>query len=591
MFLGLVVLGIVGLVGWKQGWFTPTIKAAEVIAVNDLPPLSYDKNANAPNRPLPDTNQLSEVGAPFVLRAGIMGWNAQSGVAYANGGVYTTKGSLMEEKGVRLQLICQNNCNKQGEELFAFIQDYAAGNKLSSKGYHMIAWMGDGVPSYLPGLNERIKKQFGPEYQIKVFSGFGASFGEDKAIYKNGAFKNDPQKLRGSFWCGVIRDGDWNILMKYAHLNNIPVNNDLTTFDVDAINWMAAPENDYVKAAQEYVAGRKETRKLISKGKLLGRDTTVALSGCVTWFPGDKIAFEGRGGVTVASTKEYGAQMINSWLACDKWLQDNSAYIEKFIEAGLEGGDQVKSHSSALKFASIIQDKIYQDASMSAKDWEEAFKGIKFTDPNSGLESEIGGSRVFNLADAAEYYGLNNSGVDKYQAVYTTFGDLCKTAYPEELPTYIPYEEAVNLTFLRNVYNRKKATLTTVASRPEFKEGAITNVAAKREISIEFDFGSDRINAKSYHVLEQLAKDLIITEGLRASIEGHTDNVGNPEKNLDLSTRRANAVKQWLLNKYPGAFQGGKIQSSGLGDTQPVADNNTDAGRQKNRRVEIKLGN
>jgi OOP family OmpA-OmpF porin len=182
----LLVLALVGLAwGGKAGFEKwkpkPTVKS-EVIAVNDLPPLAYDKNANAVLHSMPDTTSLSEVPAPFELRAEIMGWNAQAGVAYANGGVHTMKGSIMEEQGVRLNLLCQNNCGKQGEDCFAFAQDYAKGNKNSSKGCHMIAWMGDGVPSYLEDLNDRIKKQIGPDYVLQAFCPFGASFGEDKAI-------------------------------------------------------------------------------------------------------------------------------------------------------------------------------------------------------------------------------------------------------------------------------------------------------------------------------------------------------------------------------------------------------------------------
>lgn len=590
----IAVVIVVVLVAWglKLGYekFVPkaTVKSA-VIQVNDLPPLAYDKSANAPSRPLPDSLTLSEVSAPFEIRAEVMGWNAQAGVAYANGGAQTTKGSIMEEQGVRLHLICQNDCGKQGEDCFGFAQDYANGNKASSKGCHMIAWMGDGVPSYLQDLNERIKKQIGPDYILQVFTANGLSFGEDKAIFENGSFKQDPQKLRGSLWCGVIRDGDWNILMKYANLNNIDVNTDLTTYDPNAINWMQAPEFNYTKAAQQYVARTKEKREIVINGKRTGRDTTVAVNGCVTWFPGDQVAFQGRGGVTVASTKDFSAQMANTWLAPKKWLQDNRAYVEKFIYASLLGGDQVKSHSGALTYACQVQAKVYADASMKSKDWETAFKGTQYTDGNGNI-CEIGGSRVFNLSDAAEYYGLTNGGTDKYNAVYTTFGDLCVKAYPKDVPTYPAYTEVVDLSYISEVYSKNKGSNTSVASMPSFTPGqTMTSVVSDKPVSIEFATGSDKINPKSYATIDKIAKDLIIAEGLLATIEGHTDNVGNADANKTLSQRRADAVKAYLTSKNPKAFVN-KITTSGYGDERPVADNNTDSGRQKNRRVEIKLG-
>ncbi len=585
LFIGLLYLGKIGY----EKWFPKELAKSTVIAVNDLPPLAYDKNANAPSRPLPDTMNLSEVSAPFEIRAEIMGWNAQAGVAYANGGVQTMKGSIMEEQGVRLHLICQNNCSTQGQDAFNFAQDYASGNKASSKGCQMIAWMGDGVPSYLQDLNERIKKQIGADYILQAFVPFGASYGEDKAIFENGFFKQDPQKLRGSLWCGVIRDGDWNILMEYANLNKIPVNTDLTTYDDSAINWMQAPDFDYTKAAQAYVARTPEKRPMVHHGKLIGRDTTVKVNGCVTWFPGDQVAFSGRGGVTVASTKDFGAQMANTWLAPKKWLEDNRSYVEKFIYAGLLGGDQVKSHTSALEFACSVQAKIYGDATMSATDWFNAFKGISFTDPNGNV-TELGGSRVFNLSDAADYYGLTNGGTDKYNAVYTTFGDLCVKAYPKDVPTYPAYAEVVDLSYLNEVYTRNKGSNTSVASTPTFTEGqTMTTLVASQSVSIQFDFGSDRINPNSYAALDALAKQLIVAENLLVSIEGHTDNVGSADANKILSQKRADAVKNWMMQKYPKAFQN-KITTVGYGDERPVASNTTDSGRQQNRRVEIKLG-
>lgn len=575
-------------IGYEKWMPKPTVKS-EVIQVNDLPPLAYDKNANAPSRPLPDTMNLSEVAAPFEIRVEIMGWNAQAGIAYANGGVQTMKGSIMEEQGVRLHLICQNNCGKQGEDCFAFAQDYANGNKASSKGCHAIAWMGDAAASYLQDLNERIKKQIGSEYILQVFGAFGSSFGEDKAIYKNGSFKQNPQKLRGSLFCGVIRDGDWNILMKYCDMNQIPINTDLTTYDPNAINWMQAPDFDYTKAAQQYVAATKDKREIVINGKRTGRDTTVAVDGCVTWFPGDQVAFQGRGGVTVASTRDFSAQMPCTFLAPKKWLEDNRAYVEKFIYASLLGGDQVKSHATALTFACKVQAAVYGDATMKPIDWENAFKGIQYTDANGNV-CDIGGSRVFNLSDAADYYGLTNGGTDKYNAVYTTFGDLCVKAYPKDVPTYPAYADVVDLSYISEVYNKNKGSNTSTASLPSFKAGqTMTSLVSAKNVSIQFDFGSDKINPKSYPVLDGIAKDFIIAENLLATIEGHTDNVGNADANKSLSQRRADAVAAYLLSKNPRAFQN-KITTAGFGDERPVADNSTDAGRQQNRRVEIKLG-
>jgi len=69
-------------------------------------------------------------------------------------------------------------------------------------------------------------------------------------------------------------------------------------------------------------------------------------------------------------------------------------------------------------------------------------------------------------------------------------------------------------------------------------------------------------------------------------VEGHTDSVGSAEYNQDLSTRRANAVKTLLVQQ--GVAEN-RMEVVGFGETMPVATNDTEAGRQMNRRVEIKI--
>jgi outer membrane protein OmpA-like peptidoglycan-associated protein len=72
---------------------------------------------------------------------------------------------------------------------------------------------------------------------------------------------------------------------------------------------------------------------------------------------------------------------------------------------------------------------------------------------------------------------------------------------------------------------------------------------------------------------------------LRLTIEGHTDNVGNPAANQVLSEQRARAVRETLVATY--GIAAGRLDAAGLGDTKPAAPNSTPEGRQSNRRVEL----
>jgi OmpA-OmpF porin, OOP family len=102
---------------------------------------------------------------------------------------------------------------------------------------------------------------------------------------------------------------------------------------------------------------------------------------------------------------------------------------------------------------------------------------------------------------------------------------------------------------------------------------------------IYFDSGSDQIRPESAPTLREIAKMLAEHDGLRLAIEGHTDNVGVAAANLDLSKRRAAAVKTYLTGTL--SVDAARLEASGLGSTKPVQPNTTPEGRQTNRRVEL----
>jgi len=103
---------------------------------------------------------------------------------------------------------------------------------------------------------------------------------------------------------------------------------------------------------------------------------------------------------------------------------------------------------------------------------------------------------------------------------------------------------------------------------------------------IEFDFGKATIRKGSNQLLDEAVKVLGEYKDLRISITGFTDDVGERQKNVDLSEARANAVKTYIVGK---GIDAGRIETHGAGPDQPIADNKTEKGRQQNRRIEFKL--
>jgi outer membrane protein OmpA-like peptidoglycan-associated protein len=102
--------------------------------------------------------------------------------------------------------------------------------------------------------------------------------------------------------------------------------------------------------------------------------------------------------------------------------------------------------------------------------------------------------------------------------------------------------------------------------------------------SILFDFDSAKIRADAERALTDVAQVIESYEGRPVRVEGHTDSMASDEYNQGLSERRAKAVADWL-SKY--GVDDERLTPRGFGESKPVAQNDTAAGRQKNRRVEV----
>jgi outer membrane protein OmpA-like peptidoglycan-associated protein len=106
------------------------------------------------------------------------------------------------------------------------------------------------------------------------------------------------------------------------------------------------------------------------------------------------------------------------------------------------------------------------------------------------------------------------------------------------------------------------------------------------ESDLRFAPGQGSLSNPAARALDKLAELLKRDSGLRALVEGHTDSQGNAEKNLALSTQRAESVRQALIGR---GVEPERVQAEGLGEANPVATNASEAGRSRNRRVEIRL--
>ncbi|HEV9037851.1 MAG TPA: hypothetical protein VGQ51_14550, partial [Puia sp.] len=451
LVIAIIVTGGILSVKWYQGRPKDAGKAVEVgkVALPDAPEASL--NAHAILLPLPSSTEAVNGGTRITWER--MAWNSQFSGMYANGGVRTTKGSLFDKANLDITYIRQDDCNKQMADLVKFAGEFRTNPNTPGV---LITFMGDGMPAFMTALSKELEP-LGPEYQPIILPiAHGKSYGEDQ-IMGPPSWKQDPHNAVGKCVAGVLRDGDVNILLKWAGDNGIKVNPDETTYDADAINLIAA--SDFLDAPTKYISGYTESRKIIVNGRTTGRDTALGVDAVATWTPGDVNVATKKGGlVTIASTRQYASQMPNQTIAIKKWAYDHRTDIENMIIALAQAGDQVKSFTEAKKFAAQVSTAVYQE--QNADYWLKYYNGVEEQDIQ-GMKVNLGGSAVFNLADMANTYGLGSDKVDRYKAVYNTFGNLMVKMYPALMPSFIPYEKAVDKSFL----------LSVISNHPDLLEG------------------------------------------------------------------------------------------------------------------------
>jgi len=113
---------------------------------------------------------------------------------------------------------------------------------------------------------------------------------------------------------------------------------------------------------------------------------------------------------------------------------------------------------------------------------------------------------------------------------------------------------------------------------------ATTAVFTRALRGIQYETGQAVLRTDSYAILDEVVSIMQGDPSLKVTITGHTDNVGDENRNLDLSINRALAVKTYLESK---GISPTRLTSSGQGEYRPIADNSTREGRQQNRRVEL----
>tara|TARA_R110000796_G_scaffold88978_2_gene192362 strand:+ start:7788 stop:9614 length:1827 start_codon:yes stop_codon:yes gene_type:complete len=586
LLLAILLGGIgYGLYEFAPGLKTEESKQLEALVVDGK---TLDNVTKVSMLPLATkTPSTKVVSLPQVTIAGYA-WNAQTTIYGANGDAFTTKGSLMEQYDVNLRLVRQDWLTELSTMQMNFIQEYDSGVKYpdGDRTAFAIMIMGDGAPYYISTRQKAIDDKFGKgKYHLQVIGAIGMSDGEDKLIGPL-EWKTNPSSMLGSLISTVPGDGDWVTTLNYCFANKLKVNPDFTTYDPNAVNFFPSKDDDYINSAKELIASQTEgfsvTLKEVIDGKLTGKSVSKIIDGCATWTPGDKMVFDALSGFTdVASTADFPNQMATTLIAVKEWCVENPQTVSNILKGALTSANQMKQHDQwRRRGAQAIADGFDLEDADYWYDMYDGQTGIK-----DGVPYSVGGSRPLTYADALQYYGVTD-GVNRYKSVYnqvsTYLTDMNPFGFNEAVDRVVPYNEAVNLYFLKNINDIDAGTVSKV----DYTETK-TKTLASGQWNINFATGSNNIQSSSNNDLETIYNLLIQAEQTKLSVIGHTDNTGSDNVNVPLSKSRAESVVEYLLNR---GIPTDRIQLvDGKGSIEPVASNSKALGRAKNRRVQITL--
>jgi outer membrane protein OmpA-like peptidoglycan-associated protein len=149
-----------------------------------------------------------------------------------------------------------------------------------------------------------------------------------------------------------------------------------------------------------------------------------------------------------------------------------------------------------------------------------------------------------------------------------------KGEYKDVRPTPQP------ITPIPNATTVDTTTVQPITSPPEMKKDSLIILGAE----VLFEINKSTLRSEHFSTLNPIVDYLISHPERTVTISGHTDNTGNEKHNLTLSKKRADVVAEYLVNN---GVDINRVETSGLGSSKPIAENTSDKGRKKNRRVEL----
>jgi len=285
----------------------------------------------------------------------------------------------------------------------------------------------------------------------------------------------------------------------------------------------------------------------------------------VTWEPDLSGAVTARGAEAHVLVSTQAATNIIADTLCARQdvIDQAPETVRDFVRGWLDGIEMIKNNPNGS--------------------YEVVARALKLdTDTVSGM---LSGLKLTPFADNAQFYGLTGA-----KAHYETLFDTAFVIWRKKglVTKSVDAKGWADTRFLQAVASyypgQKVEEAPVVAKAPSEKDVPILH----QQIQIQFTPGSDEIMPGSYLLLDKLGETMTSFGSTVLRIEGNTDATGSQAVNLPLSEKRALSVKNYIVKNFPN-IPPTRFQTIGRGSSNPIAENTSEAGRQQNRRTDIKV--
>lgn len=285
----------------------------------------------------------------------------------------------------------------------------------------------------------------------------------------------------------------------------------------------------------------------------------------VTWEPDLSSAVTARGSEAHVLVSTGAATNIIADTLCARQdvIDQAPETVRDFVRGWLDGIEMIKDNPNGS--------------------YEVVARALKLdTETVSGM---LSGLKLTPFADNAQFYGLAGP-----KAHYETLFDTAFVIWRKKglVDKTVDAKGWADTRFLQAVASyypgQKVEEAPVIAKAPSEKDVPILH----QQIQIQFTPGSDEIMPGSYLLLDKLGETMTSFGSTVLRIEGNTDSTGSASGNLTLSERRALSVKNYIVKNFPN-IPPTRFQTIGRGSANPIAENTTEAGRQQNRRTDIKV--